>query len=242
MKVKLKKKKSIKKVMVVTLAATIGWAGYPSANMTAGKPCSSSKRVTLVIAAKSIPPEVKRDRAEKDSAEINSGWLLFASAQHNITKRMEITALRTNGLDGLRVDLSLLTRSGGVEIRDVPEDSQYVYVVGNLPAVQGVVVPSVGMSMMTLRQRLTAFAVLPGTTPVTLSGGRIMTAGNDRNIVRLALLPLADLLSTVGSEEMPPDNRDEPGGQKAPLPPDEVKKGVCCDPLCKKFHNLPRSL
>ena len=240
MKVKLKKK-SFKKVMVVTLAATIGWTGYPSAHMTAGKPRSSSKRVTLVVAAKSIPPEVKRDRAEKDSAEINSGWLLFASAHHNITKKMEITALKTNGLNGLQVDLSLLTRSGGVEIRDVPEDSQYVYVVGNLPAVQGVVVPSVGMNMMTLRQNLTAFAVHPGTTPVTLSGGRIMTAGNDRNIVRIALSPLAGLLSTVG-EEMPPDNRDEPAGQKEPSPSEEVKKGACCDPLCKKFHNLPRSL
>lgn len=150
---------------------------------------SDLKNVSLKIANKA--PATRSEGgsvAMSETVRFNSGWLLFVSAQHNVTKVMEITKTGASVPEDSRVDISLLIQPDGVDISDVPGHSQSVYVVGNLPA--EFAAPTVGASLTELKQRLIDFSSQGDINNVTLFGGDLIRTESSRLLARFALAPI----------------------------------------------------
>ncbi|MDR2775184.1 MAG: hypothetical protein LBC19_10675 [Tannerella sp.] len=199
------RKTGFKKVMIVMLVAFVGWISCPSDGIAGIKEKSNGcgekndlKNVTLKIAG--ISPDVRSEEnsvaatetAAETAADLNGGWILFASVRNDVTKVMEITTMNTNILNGSQVDISLLTRIDGVEIRNVPKCSQYAYIIVNLPAVRGITVPAVNMSVTVLMQNLVTFSARNGIHNAVLFGEKTLMDENSKYIVRFDLAPVAD--------------------------------------------------
>lgn len=150
---------------------------------------SDLKNVTLKIASKA--PATRSEGgsvAMRETVLFNNGWLLFVSAQHNVTKVMEITKANPSVLDDSSVDISLLIQTDGVEIADVPGHSQSVYVVGNLPA--RFAAPTVGASLTEMKQKLIDFSSQGDINNVTLFGGNLIRNENSRLVASFPLAPI----------------------------------------------------
>ncbi|MDR2775352.1 MAG: hypothetical protein LBC19_11550 [Tannerella sp.] len=210
------KKTGFKKVIVAALAAVIGLASCTTDaivdNMNNGGSSSGvysdSKSVTLKVASK-LPTTRSEGSsiAAQETVKFNNGWLLFVSAQNNVTKVMEIKT-GTSTMNDSEVDISLLIQSGGVEIENVPGHSTSVYVIGNLPAGGGITVPAVGVSLTNLKQNLIAFSTQDDIHNVTLFGGDAIKIENTKNVARFSLSPIvarieiAKISSTGGSSDI----------------------------------------
>lgn len=195
----ISKKTSLKKVLVAALVAVIGLSGcvtetiLDDMNSGAGSEIIKSdlKNVTLKVASQS--PATRSEGASvamRETVLFNSGWLLFVSAQNNVTKVMEITKTSTNTLNDSQVDISLLTQTDGVDIQDVPGYSQSVYVIGNLSSGGGITTPAVGVSMAALKQNLIDFSSQGDINNVTLFGGDLIKAENSKHVARFSLAPI----------------------------------------------------
>jgi hypothetical protein len=218
-----------KKVMMVTLAAFVGWMASCVPGEVAGSVNSGSgskaeselKSVTLEIVGKMPAAHPAGIFAATDETPgFNGGWILFASARNIVTKVVEITATNTKIRDASRVDISLLTRIGGIEIRDIPEHSQYVYIIANLPAGRGFLMPQAGMSLtvpeLTLNNR----------DALALFGEKAITVENSKHVARFELTPVR------------PDSiliNDRCGN----LAPDKKRSGDCSR---KPLRNIPRCI
>jgi hypothetical protein len=202
------KKTGLKKVIIVMLAAFVGWIGCTSNEVTGNvdsgngrKAKSDLKNVTLKIVSKLPDSRSEEDLgATKKTVNFNGGWILFASAQDNVTKVMEITTTNTNILSDFQVDISLLTQIGGVEIRDVPEFSQYVYVIGNLPVRGRFIVPAVGMNLTMLMQDLIVFSIRDDINNLVLFDKKVIMHENSKYVARFEFTPIiAHIESAKGS-------------------------------------------
>jgi hypothetical protein len=128
--------------------------------------------------------------ATQETVKFSNGWLLFVSAQNNITKTMEITT-NTGILDDSEVDISFLTQNDGVEIQDIPGHSASVYVIGNLPSGGGISLPAAGVSLTTLKQNLISFSSQGDkNNVVTLFGGDVIRDEGSKLVARFSLEPI----------------------------------------------------
>ena len=183
------------KVMSAVIAAVIGLTGCMTETVIDGmdnNACnntvkSDAKNVTLKVANQS--PTTRAEgvgMANNETVEFDNGYLLFASAQNNITKVMEITKNSTNPLTDTQVDISDLTNE--VEIQNVPGHSTYVYAIGNLPA--GFAAPTTGASLTALKQQLIDFYSQEDIKKVTLAGGDFIKEENQKSVARFPITPL----------------------------------------------------
>jgi hypothetical protein len=194
------KKTDFKKVMIVTLAIFAGWvcctADGTAANMERcnGKDTKIGLKSVILKIESNLPVACSDvdSVAMMKIVNMNGGWLLFASVRNDVTKVMEITTTNTKILNSSQVDVSLLTQIDGVEIQDVPGRTQYVYLIGNLPAGGGTVVPEVNMNVTMWMKNMIAFSAERDMNHVLLFGGKALALENSKNVTRIDLFPIVN--------------------------------------------------
>ncbi|MDR0699423.1 MAG: hypothetical protein LBG28_09455 [Tannerella sp.] len=194
------RKTDFKKVMIVTLAIFAGWACCTADGIAAKMERSNGNEAKIDLKSVTLKIESKLPVACSDAdsvammkmVNINGGWLLFASVRNDVVKVMEITTTNTNILNNSQIDISLLTQIGGVEIRDVPGRTQYVYLIANLPAGGGLIVPTVSMNVTMLMQNMITFSVESDINNVMLFGGKALALENSKNVTKIDLFPIVN--------------------------------------------------
>jgi hypothetical protein len=186
--------------MIAVMTATIGLTACVKEEVNIGgngdgvddSNVNQSKNVTLKIMSGTSPfgTRATENAVSSKTITFNEGWLMFVSEQNNITKVMKITVGQQNVMTDASVDISLLTKTDGTEIPNVPGHSKSAYVVGNLPNVQGVAVPVTGGSLTAFRQNLIHFATQNDITNITLFGGDMIKLENQKNVARFNVIPL----------------------------------------------------